>query len=330
MLQNWLSAHLFYTDPIDIFLAKAVKKYTDTAIKTGAAERFFFIRYQEQGPHVRLRFQGENSVLENIVAPNLVEHFSNFFRTFPSKRIEPSWHPDTPKSELWLPNNSVHFINYEPELARYGGETGLQIAESQFFSSSKTVLEMMLPVLNNTWSYQQAMGTAIRLHLGMVYALGMDIDKAADFFAEVYAHWLPFAIARERVTQAQYEHHIKMMSDNFEQGFQEQKESMMSYHAACWEAFMQEEEFEETYLDEWLRDNRRIGFELRLAQAQQLLTPRPPEFRMKMQGNIEPDEYELWRYFADFVHLTNNRLGIGNEDESYMAYLMMRSLEEML
>ena len=104
----------------------------------------------------------------------------------------------------------------------------------------------------------------------------------------------------------------------------------MRHIGECCHNSSQEEEFEETYLDEWLRDNRRIGFELRLAQAQQLLMPRPPEFRMKMQGNIDPDEYELWRYFADFVHLTNNRLGIGNEDESYMAYLMMRSLEEML
>jgi hypothetical protein len=326
MPQTWLSTHLFYTDPIDTFLAKAVKNYTDAVINVGAANAFFFIRYQERGPHIRLRVLSDTQVSEEIVRPNIEEHFKNYFKMYPSKRLDPSFHPSAQASEIWLPNNTLQFITYEPEVERYGGEKGLQLAEHQFFISSKTVLEAIVPKC----SYQEIMGTAIKLHLGMAYAVGMSIEKAADFFAEVSAHWLPFAIARERMTKAQYQHHLEMMQENFEQGFQEQKESMISYHSACWEIFLKEDGFEESYLNDWIKDNRRIGLEYRLAQAQQLLNPRPPDFCMKMQGNIEAEEFELWQYYADFVHLTNNRLGIGNEDGSYLAYLMMRSLEEML
>ena len=327
---NWLSVHLYYSDMIDVFLAKALKPYTDTVVNTGAAERFFFIRYEERGPHIRLRIQGEIVVLEQIVKENLKEHFELYLRMFPSIQRVPNLHPDTPASELWLPNNSIQFIDYEPETARYGGKNGIILAEKQFFYSSKAVLAAMSPVLYNGWSEQYARGIAIKLHLAMICALGLQIDKAIDFLMEVYVHWLPFAIARERVTQAQYEQHLIMMSENFEQSFQEQKEDMVSYNAACWQALMEDEEFEDNYMDTWIAENRRLGMEYRLAQVQGLLVLRPEEYRMKMSPHLAPEDVELWNHYADFVHLTNNRLGIANEEESYLAYLMMRSLEEIL
>lgn len=328
--ENWLSVHLFYTEPMDVFLAQAVKPFIDTIMKTGAASRYFFIRYREQGPHIRLRIKGEQEVLEKIIRTNIEEHFSNYFKMYPSIRVDPNFHPDTPANQRWLPNNAYHFEAYQPELQRYGGPHSIELAEKQFFYSSSVVLEAIDAVLTKTWNYQKAMGTALKLHLGLAYAAAMSIDKAADFFAAIYAHWLPFAIARDRVSQQQYEKQLKTISENYEQGFQDQKSEMVSYHAAIWEAFVNEEEFEENYLNQWLVENKRIGLEFRLAQAQQMLVPRPKGYLMKIDEHIEPEDQNVWQYYADFVHLTNNRLGIGNEDESYLAYLLMRSLEEML
>lgn len=326
----WLSAHLFYTEPINVFLAKAIKPYLDTVIQSGIAERMFFIRYFERGKHIRLRFEGEDYVLNHILKPNMIEHFEAYFSMYPSERSDPSFHPDAPASQLWLPNNSLHFIDYEPELERYGGQYSLSICERLFHSSSTCVLASMTGAWQPTWSYQQAMGVAIKLHLAMVHAFGFDIEDAADFFTEVHAHWLPFAVARERATQTQYEVQLRMMADNYEQGFQEQKEGMLSYHAAFWEALIEEKEFEETYIDNWILECRRIGLEFRLAEAQGMIQPRPDVYRLKMQTEKGKELVDMWSFYADFVHLTNNRLGIDNEDESYLAYLIMRSLEEML
>ena len=33
--------------------------------------------------------------------------------------------------------------------------------------------------------------------------------------------------------------------------------------------------------------------------------------------------------FVDYIHMTNNRLGIFNRDESYLSFMMMRCLEEI-
>jgi hypothetical protein len=326
----WLSVHIFYNASIDDFLAKVVKPFTDTLLKTGAAKLIFFIRYKEKGPHLRIRIQSEAEVLEKIIKPNVKMHFENYLQMYPSSRIEPNWLPVTPEKDKWLPNNSVFFIDYEPEIARYGGNVGIQLAERQFFSSTKAVLGALGAVLQNDWSYQHARGVAIKLHLAMVWSMRLTIDEAADFFNAVSAHWLPFAIARERVTKAQYQHHLLTMADNFEQAFQEQKEDFISYHAAIWEILNEEKDFEEDFMNDWIRENKRLALEFDLAQAQNLLEPRPDEFQMKINSDIAPEKTYLWQYFADFVHLTNNRLGIGNEDESYLAYLMMRSLEEML
>lgn len=324
---SWLSLHLFYAENLDTFLASTLKAYTDTIIKTGAAQRFFFIRYQERGPHIRLRIQGDADVLENIIKENAVEHFSNYFRMYPSKRFDPNQHPDTPAEQRWLPNNSIQLIDYEPETERYGGEFGLKLAENHFFISSKVVLEAMSV---GPWNDQQAIGVAMKLHLGMANKLGMDLDKAADFFASIYAHWLPVAIARERITQAQYQQQQHLINENYEQGFLDQKEDLVSFIAALLEAFSSENEFEEDYFNEWLNHCKRLGQEFRLAQAQNQLKPRSKDFLMKIQAEIDETDAELWQFYADFIHLTNNRLGIGNEDESYMAYLIMRSLEELL
>jgi len=39
---------------------------------------------------------------------------------------------------------------------------------------------------------------------------------------------------------------------------------------------------------------------------------------------------ERWMHMADYMHMTNNRLGILNRDESYMAFLLTESLQRIL
>lgn len=330
MSKRWLSVYLFYTAPTDVFLAKAVKPLIDTLLKTGAIEQFFFIRYDERGPHIRLRILAEQPVIDKIILPNLTEHFNNYFKMYPSSRVEPSYHPDTPADQIWFPNNSVQIVDYEPETARYGGENGLKYSERQFYFSSKATLEALLPASRNNLPYDQILGVAIKLHLAMAYAYGMTMDKAADFFAAIFTHWIPFAVGRERMLKEQYNQLLKKMTENYQQGFLEQKSALTPYIAAVWAACKEENGFEEEFMNEWLRENKRLALELRLAYAQNTLQQRPPEYLLQIHTSTDEEDLGMWQFYADFVHLTNNRLGIGNEDESYIAYLITRGLEENL
>ena len=116
---NFLSAHLYYNEPWETFLTEAVAPYVETVLKTGIAESYFFIRYWERGPHIRLRFKGEASVLEEVLKPNLIEHFATYFKEHPASRTEPEYPENYPKEYYWLPNNSIQFESYERELRSF-------------------------------------------------------------------------------------------------------------------------------------------------------------------------------------------------------------------
>ncbi len=326
----WIEVRLYYEEPWEEFLIKIIKPYCDTVLGSGAAERYFFIRYWERGPHVRLRFYGEAQTLEKILKPNIESHFSNFFDRKPSNRNEPNYQKNVLPDAVWQPNNSVQFVDYEPETSRYAGTYGMKIVEKHFFNSSQAVLESMENIGLKKWSYEQALGVAIKLHLSFVHAVGFDIFTAKNFFKEVFYHWLPLSIQRERITQAQQTQQNETIINTFEQAFIEQGESLMSYHAAFWGILLEDVGFDEEYLNEWHAACRFSKQEFMLAEAQELLEERPAQYQINFQTTLEAQDYLLWEIYSDFFHLTNNRLGILNHDESYLAYLMMRSMENLI
>jgi Lantibiotic biosynthesis dehydratase C-term len=164
---SWLVAYLYYDEPWERLLTEAVLPYAEIVAQTGIAESWFFVRYWERGPHIRLRFKAEADVIEKMLRSNLEEHFLNYFESVPSFRIDPSYPPRIPDAYKWLPNNSVQYDVYLPELERYGGVNGMALAEQQFALSSKIVLKS-IEALGQQWSYDDALGTGIKLHLSFL------------------------------------------------------------------------------------------------------------------------------------------------------------------
>jgi Lantibiotic biosynthesis dehydratase C-term len=326
----WIEARLFYTEPWEDFLIKILKPYCDTAANSGAIEKYFFIRYWEKGPHIRLRIFGEKNTIEHILKQNMKNYFENFFSMNPSRRDEPLYAPNTPNEHIWQDNNTILFVDYVPETERYAGQYGMQIAENQFFASSKAVLKNMELIGVKDWNADQALGIAIKLHLCFLHAVGFDLATAVQFLKEFLHHWLPLSIQRERIAQVQYAQQAEMLLHSYEQFFQQQKESLISYHAAIWDVLINTDKgasFEENYINDWYADCSFMRQEIMLSDAQNLLAMRTPKYNIAFEGNLSPSMKNVWELYADFVHLTNNRLGIVNQDESYLAFLMMRSLE---
>ena len=78
-LCSWLSVHLFYNEPWEEFLQKAVEPYVNTAIQTGIATQYFFIRYWERGPHIRLRLKGDVEMINTILKVIQIQQIRSFF-----------------------------------------------------------------------------------------------------------------------------------------------------------------------------------------------------------------------------------------------------------
>jgi thiopeptide-type bacteriocin biosynthesis protein len=120
---EWLYAKL-YTGPTtaDQVLRDVVRPLVEEALATGAADRWFFIRYGDPDWHLRLRFHGEPARLHGEVLPALQAAAAAALAD----------------GRLWR----LQLDTYEREVERYGGPEGIALAERVFYADSEAVLEL--------------------------------------------------------------------------------------------------------------------------------------------------------------------------------------------
>ena len=320
--KSWLAAYLFYTEPWEAILTDALQPFVARTLQRGLADQYFFIRYWERGPHLRLRFYGDTQILETKLKPELTAHFNDYMASHPTKRE--AWAEEAAVKGDWYPNNSVQYITYEAEVARYGGEAGMPIGEKQFQASSNAVLAAIEE--SETWDYERALGAAIQLHLTFAHALDMTLEELTTFFELVGESWLPRAYSYEEKTTAE-EHAAKRAETlkAFESTFSEQREMLGSFVQTLWQALNDNVVFEQEWLNTWHTDMAAVGEELqRVFKAGDL---RLDMYKNAVRKHWEKAEPKLpWPILESYVHMTNNRLGILNMDEAFLGYLIKETV----
>jgi thiopeptide-type bacteriocin biosynthesis protein len=93
-------------------------------------ERWYFLRYADPDPHLRLRFHAGQGVLTRHVLPMLHDWAADFCGSGMARRLM--------------------LDTYEPEVARYGGEKAMEPAERVFHADSETVLAQLRLRLDGT------------------------------------------------------------------------------------------------------------------------------------------------------------------------------------
>jgi thiopeptide-type bacteriocin biosynthesis protein len=122
---EWLYVKLYSgTATADGVLREVVAPVAREALETGAADRWFFIRYGDPEWHLRVRFHGEPAVLHQQVLP----------------RLEAAAAPLLEDGRLW----KVQLDTYQREIGRYGGPEGIEPAEQLFWADSEAVLGIVM------------------------------------------------------------------------------------------------------------------------------------------------------------------------------------------
>lgn len=121
---EWLYVKLYTgVATVDHILRDLIRPLVDEALTSGAADSWFFIRYDDTDWHLRLRFHG---------APkNLLT------KVFPA--IHAAVAPLMDDGRVWR----VQLDTYEREVERYGGAEGMVLAERLFHIDSDAVLEIV-------------------------------------------------------------------------------------------------------------------------------------------------------------------------------------------
>jgi thiopeptide-type bacteriocin biosynthesis protein len=121
---DWLFAKLYSgRTRHDDLLAEPVRTFAAQAISAGQAERWFFIRYADPEPHIRLRFQGDPTRLLAELLPAL----TTWSRALTEQGLIRKLVLDT----------------YDREVERYGGPAGIAVAERIFAADSSAVAEVV-------------------------------------------------------------------------------------------------------------------------------------------------------------------------------------------
>lgn len=316
--KSWLSAYLYYAEPWERLLVDVVKPFVEKAIREGFAENFFYIRYWEKGPHIRLRFKGTPEKLAVGLKPQLSACFEAHFQKNPSVRIDPEWARSG--QDAWYHNNTLAFIDYVPEVARYGGPDTIAIAEQQFEYSSRAVLSILEQ--SAEWDYSSALGAALQLHLGFAVAAGMDDAEIAAFFEYLSRVWLPESYPLQ-VADARSDSKAQSVMHAFENAFKSQQDTIIPVLNELRDALSRQVHFEQEWYNKWLKDSFEISQALKQIQRNGRLLP-PERVTVIPTDVISGVQQARWSIYESYIHMTNNRLGIFNRDEGYLGYLLMR------
>ncbi|MFE5563009.1 thiopeptide-type bacteriocin biosynthesis protein [Streptomyces sp. NPDC056544] len=198
---TWRSHHLFLhstTEATDRFLVRDVAPLLDDLVAAGEAADWFFIRYGQDGPHLRIRVRATATATATSAGlAELPELLARRARQVPA--VPGPWSSR---------HAEIRAVPYVPETRRYGGPRALPVAEALFATSTRTALDVLraLPATTTTTAASRLTAAADLAHT-TAYALGMDPLAAARWLRAHAAGWrwvtevplLPAAAVHTRV-----------------------------------------------------------------------------------------------------------------------------------
>lgn len=312
--KRWLAFHIFYPSPLEEFITRAIKPIIDEINKKGDSEKFFFVRYWEEGAHLRLRFYGTSYNIEKIIKPFVTRKLEEYMENFPPAAPHTSIGEN--KEKRLHPRSLIVLKDYVPEIKRYGGKNCIEIAEEQFWISSRTVLSIITQ--NSFWEKSKAIGVAIQLHVTFSLAFGMDLNDIIQFYTFVMNGWLPDTNKAIYLnTTGSMDLTTKKLLHYYKESFEKRKDYLVSVFSIIWKDFHNGKSFEQKWMNEWIAGM--IKIRLKLEEKHDLIIP---PIRFSKKESIDPKKQILWSILISYVHMTNNRLGILNIDEGYLSYLI--------
>jgi lantibiotic biosynthesis protein len=179
---DWLFAKLYGPRAFqDDLLTGAVLDFCRTVTTCGPADSWFFIRYSDPDPHVRLRFHGVPMRLLEDLVPRLC-----------------AWAVDLVGDGLLT---RLCFDTYEREVERFGGPTGVALSEAVFHADSVAAVEMLR--LSSAGLLGLDMGSLAMLSIDdLLAALGLhEADRVTWYRERVSSRTLAGEEYRRRKTE---------------------------------------------------------------------------------------------------------------------------------
>lgn len=304
--RDWLSMHLFLSDPVRT--ERYLRERLDPAIQRwraqDALQGWFFIRYWEGGPHLRIRLCGHIAQDETQVRETLSQGIAEFLADAPPTReayyAEHAFDGQAVAVDAlpWYPEGTLARIDYQPETLRYGGEHAIEANERLFELSSRLALALCRATEG---SPSARLSSAFALMAAAILACDEDLPGLGAYYQQYGSVWAQM-IGREAAQTA-----VSPPS-------QEQLGMLLRLEqeaAAGWQG--------RSPHAVWALGVRELAGELRSLHRQGLLT-------MPYEGSATVGD-EMCRnavlgIVGSQIHMLNNRLGVPPAGEFLLARIV--------
>lgn len=320
-VRGWVSAHLHCASPFEPTLRRVVSPLVATLRAEGLVDEFFFVRYWERGPHLRLRFHVPTGVDAALLGSRVLDSLEQSMRARPTKRTEPPWVAQLSADQQWLANNQVRLVNYEAELKRYGGPAGLELSERHFDASSQMALAALEEAdSSEDWTYEQSLSAAIKAHIAWLRGAGMSRRSTRRFLRWYACRWIYTLFGGLRPGGEQPSPpQLDQVRNAIAKSVDQQRAQVRPVVDALWRTLAPGStecgvEWLTRFRDQTSTVTAVLDEQAELGRLEFPNVPTPP-------GSQDPDS-SMWVLFDSYMHMTNNRLGVRNRDEAYLAHLL--------
>src|SRR4029079_14096276 len=138
-----------------------IRGFCQFATGGGLADRWFFLRYSDPDPHLRLRFGGVPARLVTELFPKLCE-----------------WTRELVAAGSCL---RVGFDTYEREIERYGGLAAMQAAEAVFAADSAAVVEHLRLARGDLGAFDRTALAVLSID-ELLASLGLDAARRLEWY----------------------------------------------------------------------------------------------------------------------------------------------------
>ncbi|MGW1889364.1 thiopeptide-type bacteriocin biosynthesis protein [Streptomyces sp. NPDC002004] len=296
---GWRAFHIYLPHSLQTgFLCDAVAPLVRDA---GDGGRFFFLRYWQGGPHIRLRIDGaSDATLESVGAslaaavPQLTAELSDEYAYEVSLQSQLADLEGEKPADI-RPAGTVERDEYVPEYRKYGGPAGVDIAERVFSATSVAVLDVLSARPGR--ELKAPIGEAMRFTAMSLSGSGLGVQESREFLDRYEAWWRPYVPAGY---DAMWEGLYAKMRDN-----------VRNLCTSVW------------------HQGRTDALHGIYADALTAARSLPGAVTDGDLAELRLGETTYAHCLSNYIHTTNNRLGIIPAGEAFMAHVMRRALDEL-
>ncbi|NDK23898.1 lantibiotic biosynthesis protein [Streptomyces sp. TR1341] len=332
---TWLAVHVFYAASPRPLLLQCVEPLVDRLTEEGLITGWFFINYWLEGPHLRLRLKPARAAYADTVRerthaaldaflrerPALYEVKAGFFAELYETLFTLEYSEEEraqflgPDGRMKLrPNNSFEDRDYEPEYGKYGGPTGIALAEWHFQHSSDLVVEATRTM--NLHLRTVLLGLSAQLMMVVSGTFLADDEALLTFLDRYHGFWNNAFSTTNYTTDKGYERAYAAMGDRLPERFRHIREAVARGELERLPAFLRG--WAEHCAE--LRDRA-----ARLAHQGDLVFR---SFDGSRDIHATDPAHALPMLLSPYMHMTNNRLGITVRDEAFLSYVLARALRD--